>query len=144
MTKKAFWERYRLFIEYNIFGFTATLMETFLYWLFYRVIELSNVQATLIAWIITVIYAFFTNKIFVYKSNFWRFTSVAIEFASFFGFRVITGVYNVFHMWLTVDILSWWPVPMKAIAALIVGLMNYLLGKWVVFKKGMNEDSTTK
>lgn len=137
MTIKEFCRKYKLFIVYNLFGFTATILESFLYWLFYRRMGIGNVPSTIISWVFTVIYAFFTNKIFVYKSKNWRFSGVIAEFCSFFGFRAVTGVYNILHMWISVDLLHLWPVTMKVISALIVGLMNYFAGKSVVFKKGM-------
>lgn len=143
MAFREFLKRHKLFIIYNLFGFSATLLETLLYWFLYHQAGVSNIGSTLMSWIITVVYAFFTNKIFVYKSRFWRPTSVILEFFSFFGFRAVTGIYNVFHMWITVDVLALWPVPMKVISALLVGLMNYALGKGVVFKRGMEKTAET-
>lgn len=142
MSVKGFWKKYKLFIVYNLFGFTATVLETVLYWLFYRKAAIGNVPATLASWIITVIYAFFTNKLFVYRSIDWMPSHVVGEFSSFFGFRAATGLYNILHMWVTVDICHLWPVTMKVISALIVGLMNYFAGKSVVFKRGMEMEES--
>ena len=111
-------------------------METFLYWLFFREVGWNNVESTLVSWIITITYAFFTNKLIVYRSRIWKVSIVIMEMVSFYAFRAITGVFNLAYMYVTVDLLQWWPVGMKAIAALIVGLMNYILGKKVVFRNG--------
>ena len=134
MTKKTFWKRYGTFILYNIFGLTATALETVSYWLFYQKAEMGNVPSTIIASFITITYAFFTNKILVYKSNDWRAKTMVKEISEFYGFRIFTAIFNVGYMYLTVSILEWPAIPMKIIAALVVGMMNYLIGKRVIFK----------
>ena len=120
------------------------LLETFLYWFFYERLGIENVMATLFAWMITVTYAFFTNKIMVYKSKDWRPVIVAKEFLYFFGFRAVTGIFNIVYMYVTVDLLHWWPVTNKAIAALIVGLSNYMFGKKLIFKHRKRMDEIAK
>ena len=132
---KRLWDKYRTFIVYMVFGLMATLLETFLYWLFYEVIGLRNMVSTVIAIIITITFAFFTNKIFVYRSRAWGFSTVIRELLSFYWFRALTGLFNMGFMYVTVDRLAWWPVGMKAIAAVLVGIMNYLLGKLVIFRR---------
>jgi len=140
---KKLWVKYRTFLVYMVFGLMATLLETFLYWLFYEVIGLSNMVSTVIAIIITITFAFFTNKIFVYKSKEWKFAVVIKELLSFYWFRALTGLFNMLFMYVTVDKLAWWPVGMKAIAAVLVGIMNYLLGLLVIFRKKENKDNST-
>lgn len=134
MAENRFWKKYGTFILYNIFGLTATALETFCYWLFFSKLELGNVISTIIATFITITYAFFTNKILVYKSKDWRLKTMYAEISEFYGFRIVTGLFNVGYMYLTVSILKWPAIPMKIISALIVGMMNYMLGKKVVFK----------
>ena len=128
------WNKYGTFIVYMVFGFLATVLETFSYWLLYEVIGLSNMMSTVIAIFITITFAFFTNKIFVYKSKVWKTAPLIKEILSFYWFRILTGLFNMLFMYVTVDKLAWWPVGMKAIAAIIVGIMNYLLGKFIIFR----------
>ena len=134
MANNRFWKKYGTFILYNIFGLTATALETFCYWLFFSKLELGNVVSTIIATFITITYAFFTNKILVYRSKDWRLKTMYAEVSEFYGFRIVTGLFNVGYMYVTVSLLEWPAIPMKIISALIVGLMNYMLGKKVVFK----------
>ena len=134
MTKKTFWNKYGTFILYNIFGLSATALETVVYWLLFSKAEIGNVVSTIIASFITITYAFFTNKILVYKSRDWRFKTMTAEICEFYGFRILTALFNVGYMYFTVSLLKWPAIPMKIIAALVVGLMNYMLGKKVIFK----------
>ena len=134
MSKQEYWDRHGTFILYNIYGFSATLLETFLYWLFYVELGVNNVFSTILATFITITYAFFTNKTMVYKSRDWRLMTVVKEASSFYGFRTISTFFNIGYMYVTVDLLHWMPVMMKMIAALIVGMINYILGKKFIFR----------
>lgn len=134
MSKHEFWKKYGTFILYNIYGFSATLLETFLYWLFYVKAGINNVISTILATFITITYAFFTNKIMVYQSKDWRLSTVFKEAGSFYGFRTVSTFFNIGYMYVTVDLLHWMPVLMKMIAALIVGMINYILGKKFIFR----------
>lgn len=127
-------KRYRDFFVYMIFGAMATIINAGLYALLFQYIQISNVGSTIIAWVITLIFAFFTNKFFVYKSDEKRVKYVIKEFYQFFLCRLLSGIFDVLFMFITVDILSLYPVIMKLIAALFVGLINYFGGKLVIFK----------
>lgn len=127
-------KKYRDFFVYMIFGAMATIINAGLYALFFQIIQISNVSSTIIAWVITLIFAFFTNKFFVYRSNEKRVKYVIKEFYQFFLCRVLSGIFDVIFMFITVDILSLYPILMKLIAALFVGLINYFGGKLIIFK----------
>ena len=127
-------KQYRDFFIYMIFGAMATALNAGLYALFFQIIQISNVSSTIIAWVITLIFAFFTNKFFVYRSNEKRVKYVIKEFYQFFLCRVLSGIFDVIFMFITVDILSLYPILMKLIAALFVGLINYFGGKLIIFK----------
>ena len=96
-------------------------------------IGIYNVVSTFLAWFITVLFAFVTNKYFVYKSK--EGERIFKELLSFFSCRIGTGVFNIVWMFVTVDLLSWSPLWMKLLSALIVGIINYLVGKLMIFKK---------
>ena len=140
MTENKFWKKYGTFVLYTIFGFLATVLDAFLYWLCYRKIGIPNVPSATISAVITLIFCFFTNKIMVYKSRNWSPANVAKEMVEFFSFRIMTILFNVGFMYVTVSVWNWPAVPMKWTASIIVGIMNYLIGKLVVFRKGSSEN----
>lgn len=129
-----FLKKHRAFIVYNIFGFMATLLNASLYALFYNRAGLSNVLSTFASLILTIVFAFFTNKLWVYKSGDWSMHNVMLEFSSFFGARAISSVFDLVFMYVTVDIMSLHPVSMKLISALAVGLINYFFGKSIFYR----------
>lgn len=127
-------KKYRDFFAYIVFGFQATILNALLYMIFYQKFMISNVISTIIAWTITLVFAFFTNKFFVYKSTERRVKYIFVEFINFFLCRLLSGVLDVIFMFISVDLLNLLPLLMKFIAALGVGLINYFGGKLFIFK----------
>ncbi|MDY4066144.1 GtrA family protein [Bullifex sp.] len=127
-------KKYRDFFVYIVFGFQATILNALLYMIFYQKFMISNVISTIIAWTITLVFAFFTNKFFVYKSTERRVKYIFVEFINFFLCRLLSGVLDVIFMFISVDLLNLLPLLMKFIAALGVGLINYFGGKLFIFK----------
>jgi len=61
--------KYRELIFYGIFGVLTTIINLGVYALLYKKIGIANVPSNIIAWIAAVIFAFITNKIFVFESR---------------------------------------------------------------------------
>ena len=121
------------FIRYCLVGALATAVETGLYMLVYDVMGIPNVISVFVAWFLTVLFAFLTNKYFVYRSLGRK--DILKELLSFFSCRIGTGVFNLLWMFRTVDLLSLWPLLMKLLSALVVGIINCLVGKMMIFRK---------
>ena len=81
------------------------------------------------------IFAYFTNKPFVYESHDWSAKVVIPEFGKFVLSRLGSGILNVVLMWLTVDILHWNSIWMMVIVSVLVVIINYITGKVMVFSK---------
>lgn len=135
MGVREFIRKRRTFLTYCFYGLLATGIETGLYSLFYYTLELSNIVSTLTAWILTVIFAFFTNKVFVYRNRIWNARALLRQAAVFFSCRISTGVINAVWMFVFVDVLHFSGVVMKLLAALVVGIVNYAAGLFAVFRK---------
>ena len=136
MTESKLWKKYGTFVLYTIFGFLATVLDAFLYWICYRKIGIPNVPSATISSAITLVFCFFANKTMVYKSRNWNLANVLKEMVEFFTFRIMTILLNVGFMYVTVGLMEWPAIPMKWTASILVGIMNYLIGKLVVFRKG--------
>ena len=95
--------------------------------------------AELIAFIISLIFAFIANKLFVFKS--FNFAPVKFfqEFGLFTGGRICTELLNVIIMYIMIDKMGKDEFMTKVIACVIVIIVNYLLSKFVIFKKVKKE-----
>ena len=132
---KAFLRKYSDFFVYMIFGAMATAINTFGYAFLYEVVHIPNVISTVLALIVTIIFAFFTNKVFVYRSKGWKPSQLWKEASGFLLCRTLTGIFDVVFMYVSVDVMDLIPVLMKFIAAIFVGIANYLVGKLLIFSR---------
>ena len=135
MSIKDFYSRYKGIIKYIFFGALTTALNVIAYHLLYNVINLPNTLSVIIAWILSVAFAFVTNKLFVFESKSWQAKIAAKEAFDFFICRIATGVLEVALMFLLVDILKLNGTVMKLITNVIVIILNYIASKLVIFKK---------
>ena len=125
---------------YLLFGVMTTLVTLAIFNKFVDIM-VSNI----IAWVAAVVFAYITNKLFVFESKSWKLNVLKKEIPSFAGARVLTlGIEElgilVLIKWLHLDVpLTIGPVGgefiIKGILAVIVVLLNYVFSKLLIFKK---------
>lgn len=121
-------------ILYLFFGVCTTLINIVCYALLYDMLRMSNFISTVIAWFVAVVFAFLTNKIFVFESKSPTLDAWFHEMISFFGCRFLTGILDVAIMVVAVDWLHWNGVLWKLISNVIVTVLNYVASKCLIFK----------
>ncbi len=155
---KALFSRYREVIMYLIFGVLTTLVDflvytplTAIFGADYKLIGIPwYIITSIIAWIAAVLFAYITNKIWVFEERDWTPRAVARELPSFAGGRVLTLLIQLFLMWLMIDamhldktaLLTWGAgligqsgdFAVKAIVAVVVVILNYVFSKLFVFR----------
>ena len=132
------WNLYKQHEEgfnYLIFGFLAFVLNYVLYLLFDALFGINYMIATVLSWILTVIFAYWTNRTFVFKSKNTAALSLFKEFVSFIGARVATEVIELLFMYLTVDLAGMNSYAAKLIGQVLVIVANYLLSKLWIFKE---------
>lgn len=126
--------QYKEIIVYLFFGGLTTVVNLAVYYPLYNIAGISGTVSTVIAWAVAVLFAFFTNKPFVFESHDWSKAVVLPEFAKFVGCRIGSGVLETIFIALTVDILKLNGNIMKVIISVAVVLINYV-GSKLLFKK---------
>lgn len=126
--------KYKGIILYLLFGGLTTVINLVVYNFLYYYWELSNLISTIIAWVLTVLTAFFTNKELVFGSTSWKWEVLCKEGLRFFECRVGTGILEIIFMYITVDLLAWSGFVMKIIANVIVIILNYVASKILIFR----------
>ena len=91
-------------------------------------------DATLIAWIMAVIFAFITNKIWVFESKSWKPSVAGKEFAAFMGARVFSLFVELLGMFVMVTLLIWNELIAKILIGIAVIIINYIFSKLFIFK----------
>lgn len=127
--------KYKSFIFYAIFGVLTTAINIAVYWLCRNVLGLANVPGTVIAWVAAVLFAFITNKLFVFDSKDMSMRVFFSEMIRFFLARIATGILEVLIMFIGVDVMHGPSMVLKVITNIIVIIVNYILSKLLVFIK---------
>ena len=142
---KDLFNKYKEIIMSLVMGFATTIVSWVTYALFEKMFHDSN-QAVLIAstlsWICSVIFAYITNKLFVFESYSWNPAFIAKELSLFVSTRFATGVFEIASITLLVDVLKFDPpvfktkgMVAKIIVSIIVVILNYIFSKLLIFKK---------
>lgn len=127
--------KYRSVIMYLVFGALTTLINIVSYFFLYDCLHVSNVISTSIAQVVSILFAYITNKLWVFDSKSWKFSVICYEVVSFFGFRALSALFDIGFMWITVSLLSLWPLGMKITSNVVVVILNYLASKLFIFRK---------
>lgn len=130
-------KKYREQIAYLFFGGMTTAVNWITYALLANIIlgegDLNKSISKAVAWSVAVIFAFFTNKFFVFQHK--NGESLAREFLTFFGARVLSGLIEIGGFALLVDGLGFNDWVINVIIAVFVVIANYVLSKFLIFKK---------
>lgn len=127
--------RYYDIVSYLFFGVLTTAVNYIVYLPCCNVLGFSAAVSNVIAWAAAVVFAYLTNKPFVFKSHDWSAETVIPELTGFVGCRIGSGLLETGIIWLTVDILQWDSFVMKLITSVLVVVLNYVGSKLLVFKK---------
>ena len=122
-------------INYLIFGGLTTLVSILIYALFAKIFLINYLISNVLSWIIAVMFAFITNKLYVFESKSKDKKIVFKEITNFFFFRIVSLIIEMIIMYVFVDLLSIDDLITKIIAQIIVILSNYIFSKVFVFKK---------
>lgn len=118
-------------VDYLIIGVLTTIVSIISYYIF-RVFIDNYIVCTIISWIISVIFAYITNRIIVFKS---KDNNIIKEFISFIVSRLLSLGIEIISMAFLVDLLSINDRISKIIVQIIVIVLNYIFSKLFVFKR---------
>ena len=133
---KEFFNKHREIIAYLIVGILTTLVSWVVYALLRIVLDMNvplQVQIAVVArWVAGVLFAYFTNRKYVFQS---RDPKMLFEFLKFVGSRVTTLLSDMFIMWLMVSVLGINDWIATLTSAVVVTVLNYVFSKLLVFRK---------
>ncbi len=139
---KELFGRYREQILYLFFGGCTTLIDWVISFALYRFwIDATAAPdffvhiADGIAWVVAVLFAFITNRIWVFESKKTETNEILGELAAFSGGRVFTFLLQEGIMLLFVTVLSLNKYLFRLITAVLVIILNYIISKLMVFRK---------
>ena len=122
-------------LMYLIFGVLTTIVSYGIYFPLYNLLFWPATLCNVLSWIGAVVFAFVTNKIFVFRSKDWSGRAAFTEFYKFVGSRLASLVVETAIIFVTVEVLFLDGNIMKLVASLIVVIMNYITSKLIVFRR---------
>lgn len=134
---KDLYQKYQEIIKYLIFGVLTTIVSLGTYYLcVFTFLDASNpIQlqtANIISWIISVTFAYITNKKYVFNKTDKNIIKESIEF---YSSRLATLLIDMGFMFIFVSLLHFNDKIIKIIVQIIIIIANYILSKLIVFKK---------
>ena len=136
MTKiRALIRKYYDILAYLFFGVLTTVVNYVVYLPCYNLLHFSAAVSNVIAWVAAVVFAYLTNKPFVFKSHDWSAETVIPELTKFVTCRIGSGALETAIIFITVDLMAWNGNVMKLVTSLLVVILNYVASKLLIFKK---------
>jgi len=130
---RKFWDKEG--IRYLFFGGCTTVLSTVVFWLCLK-IGIPYLAAQIVSWIAAVLFAFFTNKAWVFRSTDWDAKVLLRELGSFVASRLFTLALGTGVLYACVEWLHLHEMAGKVISQAVEIAANYVLSKLLVFAKG--------
>lgn len=127
--------RYRALILYLIFGGLTTLVNMVVFYLLFTVWHSAYQFAYIMAWFWSVLFAYLTNRVWVFGSQVHGFKGLAYEVWQFYLARVLTGILGFAILAFGVRLLHQEANTWNLIQNVFVVISNFVLGRLYVFKK---------
>lgn len=120
-------------INYLIFGVLTTIVNIVVFDLCNMVMDYK--PANIIAWILSVIFAYITNKLFVFESKSFAPKVLVKEISTFVFARLVSLAVDMAFMIFAIEVVHMPNLIAKIISNVFVVIINYVFSKLVIFKK---------
>ena len=127
--------KYRELISYVFWGAMTTAVNYVTYLLLTEGLQVYYLASEVIAWAVSVLFAYFVNKLFVFQSKTWAWRVALRELWQMVASRVFSLGLEMAIMWFFVDTLHCNHLVVKLLANVVVVIVNYVLSKFIIFKQ---------
>lgn len=117
-------------INYTIFGILTSIINILVYFLFTDILSINYIISNIVAWFVSVLFAYVTNRIWVFESEN---ENILYEIVMFYGGRLFTGVLETILLILFIDFLCLSNTFSKIFVTIVVVILNYIFSKKIVF-----------
>ncbi len=134
-TVRALLQKHRELVSYVFWGVMTTAVNYAAYFLLRNVLLVPLVAGNVTAWAVSVLFAYFVNKLFVFRSKDWAWRVALRELWQMAASRLFTLGLETGILWLFVKKLLLNEFIVKLGANVVVVIANYVLSKFIIFKK---------
>ncbi len=130
-----YYKRYREMWLYAFFGAGTFLINFFVYSFFTEWIDLGVLIANAIAWIFATLFAFFTNRRWVFVSHAIGIIAFFLQLGSFCMGRLLTLLIEEAMLYFMIERQGFPNMLVKFCSQIIVVILNFIISKWIVFRR---------
>lgn len=135
---RALLHKYRELISYVFWGGMTTAVNYVVYFALTKGLHVYYLTSNVIAWAVSVLFAYFVNKVFVFQSRDWNWQVALRELWQMVAARLFSLGLEMAILWLFVDMLQFPDSIIKIAAGVVVVIVNYVLSKCIIFKQNTN------
>lgn len=129
-----FYKKNKEVLLYLFFGGLTVVVSVVTYGYFTMGCHMNELVANVISWIIAVLFAFITNRIWVFDKPTDTMGAFLRQLVSFLGGRVLTLLVEEALLFVFITCLDFNSMLVKVVAQVVVIVLNYVFSKWFVFK----------
>jgi len=122
-------------ILYLVFGVLTTVVNFVVYYVLTNPLNVYYLLSNLIAWVAAVLFAYFTNRVWVFDCKTSTVKQMITQASLFFSARITSLLVDMGLMYALVSLLLIDDLISKVIVGVTVVIINYVLSKLIIFKK---------
>lgn len=127
-------------VSYLVFGVLTTVVNIAAFWVLCDRLYITELVANVIAWAISVAFAYVTNRLFVFESRASGMAAVLRELGLFVGARLLSLGLDEVGMYVCLYVLSWNKMVAKVLMNGLVIIFNYFASKLLIFRKAEKKE----
>ena len=133
--------KYQHFLLYTLFGSLTTVMDLAVYYILYNLFSVHYLIAQTISWVVAVLFAYATNKRYVFASR-ARGMAMVAEMAKFISGRLFSFGVQTVCLSLLVEFAHWNENVVRLPVLVIVTILNYIVSRVFVFDKARSQQKS--
>lgn len=130
-------KKYKEALSYLFYGVLTTLVNWGVFQVLNDTFSVNWEYANVIAWIAAVVFAYITNRKYVFKSIS---PNIIREFLFFTQLRFLSLLLDMLAMYILIEMITITPFMSKVITGILVLILNYIFSKKIIFKDRRKKD----
>lgn len=135
-------EYYDFFLYFTV-GVITTVVNLAIYFALVNLTAIDPYTSTAIAWVVAMLFAFFVNKLWVFKDKDWSPKHAAYQFLTFAAARILSFGIEELVLFLGIELCHINENVIKIPTQVIVVLINYVASKLFIFKKKKSDEESS-
>lgn len=126
--------KYQHLLMYTLFGGLTTAVDLIVYYILYNLFAVHYLAAQTVSWVVAVLFAYFTNKRYVFASD-ARGRAMLVEMIKFISGRLFSFGVQTVCLALLVEVAHWGENIVRLPVLVIVTILNYVVSRVLVFDR---------